>query len=301
MNKWIIGFFLIGLQGMNYAQKADDVVPITIWIHGTHRINDRLGIPGIGVYVDHKVGLYKPDECVEKYLYRGIARAISKHMPHEFPTEHFYILCWSGILSHEARLEAAEMLHRELNNLVAYYEKKGKKCIITLITHSHGGNVALNLTKISGARDYVIEKLVLLAVPVQEITQYNVDNDIFKSVFSVYSRWDIIQLGDPQGFWQSRKMVRKFFTQEGHMQESSDSKIPLFSERTFRSKKVKHIEVRHATFFGNRPIDHVEFLLPYFTQHIGSILERAMKYDFSQDADMIFNVEKVSIFNGLFE
>jgi hypothetical protein len=78
MNKWIIGFFLIGLQGMNYAQKADDVVPITIWIHGTHRINDRLGIPGIGVYVDHKVGLYKPDDCAcyfETYAARISCRA----------------------------------------------------------------------------------------------------------------------------------------------------------------------------------------------------------------------------------
>lgn len=298
MNKWIGILFLVGMKCMADSDSKSEASRITIFVHGTHRTNNALGrIPGAGVYVNHEEGLYKPEECAEQYVYRRLAKTISQHSPMEFPLEHFYIFCWSGILSHEARFAAAQSLHQALNDLVIKY---GKKCIITLITHSHGGNVALNLPKVGGTYEYMIENLMLLAVPVQKITEENVESPLFKNVYSLYSRWDLWQIGDPQGLGYSRRMVRKVFTRGGQEQGDLEEMIPLFSQRLFLSKKVKHIEICHATLFGNRPIGHVEFLLPHFTQNISSILAQAISYDFSQNVPLVFNIEKISLFNSLF-
>jgi uncharacterized membrane protein YcfT len=68
-----------------------------------------------------------------------------------------------------------------------WFDQYKKKCIITVITHSHGGNVALNLAQFSDTRDYDIETLILLAVPVQRLTQHFVDEVVFKNIFSTFS------------------------------------------------------------------------------------------------------------------
>ena len=283
------------------TEKQNDVVHITVWVHGTHRTYNKLGqIPFISPYVNHEEGLYRPEECLEQYVYRRIAATISQAAPNEFPAEHFYIFCWSGMLSHEARLEAAHVLHKALNDLVMRYKNNGKKPVITLITHSHGGNVALNLATVPGTREYSIESLILLAIPVQQVTLKNVEHLLFKNIFSIYSRWDLMQVGDPQGFGQSRKRIRKYFTREGQEAGDLEETIPFFSQRIFPHGKVKHIEIRHMTLFGNRPIGHIEFLLPHFTRHIDSIIKKAMTYDFSEGTPMIFNLERASLFDGLF-
>ena len=298
MSKWIITILLMVGSCIANSETKNEIVHITVWVHGTHRTFLKLGkIPLVSPYVNHEEGLYRSEECLEQYVYRKIAVTVSQAAPAQFPAEHFYVFCWSGVLSHEARLEAAQALNNALNDLVLKYEKK---CVITLITHSHGGNVALNLASFSSTHEYFIDSLILLAVPVQQVTLKNVEHPLFKNIFSIYSRWDLMQAGDPQGFGQSRKIIRKCFTRGGQEVGDLEETIPFFSQRTFPQGKVKHIEVRHATLFGNRPIGHIEFLLPHFTRHIDSIIKKAMSYDFSDDAPMIFNLERASIFDGLF-
>jgi hypothetical protein len=298
MNKRLIllGLF-IGLEGMEHVGVENRPI-ITIFIHGTHRTAHVLGyIPGVGQYVYHKNGLYKIDECTPNYCYRSIAEGISYNASSLFPRDNFYIFSWSGILSHSARVAAAYELHRDLNSLIKIY---GKDCRINLITHSHGGNVALNLAQVKGNRHYSIENLILLAVPVQHFTKHHVEDEIFKNVFSLYSKWDLFQIGDPQGWGKDRERVRNLFTREGQKKVELCEEIPYFSQRKFSSKKVKHAEVRHAMWCGNRPIGHIEFLLPHFTQHIAIILEQVTKHDFEQLPDLIVTLEKVSVLKSLF-
>jgi hypothetical protein len=299
MNKWMVILFFIGQKCMAHVEAENEINRVTIFVHGTHRTASALGqIPGVGVYVNHKQGLYKPDECPQEYVYRRLANIFSLHSPLEFPAEHFYLFCWSGILSHEARFEAARGLHKALNDLVNKYKNK---CVITLVTHSHGGNVALNLPNVGGAYDYVIENLILLAVPVQKNTEGNVEDLLFKNVYSLYSRWDLIQIGDPQGFGYSRRMIRKVFTRAGQERGDLEEVIPFFSQRIFLSARVKHIEICQATLLGNRPIGHIEFLLPHFINNISSILKKASQYDFHLNDPMIFNIERSCFYLTYFD
>lgn len=299
MRNYYLGiFFLIGLKSMVEIEAKDECANVTIFVHGTHRTQHALGyIPGVAPYVYHKEGLYKTDECLDTYCYRRLANSITTSASFEFPLEHFYLFCWSGVLSHTGRVAAAYQLHEALNNLVVKYNNK---CKITLITHSHGGNVVLNLVGVQGERNYVIDTLLLLAVPVQHITKSYIDSDIFKNIFSFYSRWDLLQIGDPQGLGYQRRLVRRVFTRQGQEKSDLEEIIPLFSQRRFVSTKVKHVEIVHSTWFGSRPISHIEFILPHFTRNLGTILKKAHQHDFTQNPHLIFSLEKNSLFESLF-
>lgn len=305
MNKKMIMFLCIGLQIMESIQSAatkeiqTTTAQITVFVHGTHRTNNALGyIPGVGKYLYHPEGLYKPEECIKGYVYRSLAQSITEASPVEFPKEHFYIFCWSGALSHDKRVQAAYELHEALNRLVEKYENN---CIVTLITHSHGGNVALNLVQVPGERKYSIDSLILLAVPVQCFTQKYVEDALFKNVYSLYSRWDLIQIVDPQGLDYARRMISEMVTKSHRYVEELQEAIPFFSQRKFASAKVKHIEVRHHMSLGDRPIMHIEFILSHFTSKISTILKQAAEYDFTKAQDMIFNFGESSFFDTFFK
>ena len=282
--------FFIATYCLGSADIAHEMPRVTIFIHGTH-----LGFYylqkglGLGKYVEHQNGLYPLKEFSPDHRLGKMAKAISHYASHEFPLEHFYIFCWSGELSHSGRLIAAQELHKALKDIMVQY---GKKCVITLVTHSHGGNVALNLAAINDYQEYDIDKLILLAIPVQQATQHYVENGVFKNVFSIYSRWDITQIGDLQGFGY-------FFSKLRNKDVEPSKDIPLFSQRVFPSEKVKHIEVRQTTLLGYRPIGHLEFLLPHFTYNMSTLLENASKHDFYLDSPMIFNI-KWSLFYSMY-
>ena len=124
MNNCKAVFFFMGLWIMGNMEAKKSSVTITVFVHGTHRTNNALGyLPGVGTYVYHPEGLYRPDECEEGYVYRRLARSITQASPLDFPQEHFYIFCWSGVLSHEGRVKAAHELHEALNRLVLQHEK----------------------------------------------------------------------------------------------------------------------------------------------------------------------------------
>src|SRR3990172_6864759 len=142
---------------------------VTIWIHGTHFWFNKL-IPGIK---KQKKGLSPASSVPEYFIYNKlIARKLSTVDAAQFPYDHFYLFAWSGQLSFQARQEAAQHLHNELNILISeYLAKYGSSPEITLITHSHGGNVALNLAKVKKPESsFAIDRLIMLAVPVQKRT-----------------------------------------------------------------------------------------------------------------------------------
>lgn len=275
----------------------EEPVKIAVFVHGTHRTVGAVAhIPGFSTYVECQKGLNKVDDCLAEYCYARMARSIHKYAPDMFPLEAFYLFAWSGILSHAARVSAANDLHTSLNELAC---KIGNRLEITLITHSHGGNVALNLAPIVDDRCYAIKALVLLAAPVQNWTEKYVDSDLFQEVYSLYSKWDLIQVGDPQGLYeQTPRRIRKILTQKGQEQLDLEAQIPFFSQRKFASKKVKHVSIYQTGLFGSkRPISHIEFLLPSFSWSIGKILEAAANHDFEQNGELKINLEKRSFWD----
>ena len=58
---------------------------------------------------------------------------------------HYYVFGWSGLLSQNKRRHEALRLLNELNEEVKKFKARGISPKITIVSHSHGGNVVLNM------------------------------------------------------------------------------------------------------------------------------------------------------------
>jgi hypothetical protein len=184
-------------------QKHPEQTPsITVWIHGTRGFKPldefvHAAPPGSDL---------RPIASLDKKYnrFKNMAKTIAEADPTNYPFEHFYIFGWSGDLSFKVRQKAAEDLHQDLEKIVAVYTKKyGKVPFIRLITHSHGGNVALNLATINHTnQEWLINEMILLACPVQHRTGNLIASPLFEKIYSFYSTMDTLQIADPQGFYR---------------------------------------------------------------------------------------------------
>lgn len=266
---------------MLFEQKQKKLTPtqriqkptITIWIHGTrfsqkalqlgHRIMRKpyQKLTGKKLPYYHSLqGLYKAIDLDSKFYLRHIAQQLADVDPNNYPFNHSYIFGWSGNLSIRDRKQAGKQLYIELNKLIDQHKKEhGIIPFVRIITHSHGGNVALYLAKNKTPKSTLfINELILLACPVQIHTAKYIHNDIFKNVYSLYSEKDIIQRLDPQG-------LHKLF--------SSGKKVAkahhLFSERTFDfDPKVKQVKI----ILDGHELFHISFLLNQFVKQLPRII-----------------------------
>lgn len=257
--------------------------PITIWIHGTSpehllpSIFSGMAIESVYNFFYCKPGLTKAAELDPMFHHYQIARTLSVQQPELYPLDTFYIYGWSGILDPNERFKTAHILYQELQKLNAAYTKEyGQPPVIRLMTHSHGGNIALNLAQAQQeyAHDRLyIDELILLAIPVQQETAHFINDPLFTSVYSLHSHWDILQVGDPQG-WPHIKQTLSDLVQAHSFDEfkkalDSIELRNLFSERHFadHEKLVQaHITHTHIELF------HIEFLLLSFIQELPKIM-----------------------------
>lgn len=233
---------------------------INIWVHGT-RLTPKVVFPH---FFHVNQGLNKATDLDNSYHHRTIAQTLSDLDTKKFDLAHFYLFGWSGKLSFQKRKTAAKELYKALNTLVAEYTAQhGTRPKIRIITHSHGGNVALNLAQCATNHDFAIDELVLLACPVQEQTKQLIKHPFFKTIYSFYSTRDILQVIDPQGIYVDDL-------------EDIDFEQGIFSARTFpEHEKLKQVEIR----YNDRGILHVEFLLinklASFVKHLPHALDQA--------------------------
>ena len=188
------------------ATAVPEIPAITVWIHGTKsheflinqlsKLSQNLEVKLFG----YKQGLNKVASLTSNQNNYLLAKELSDNYPEQFPWEHFYVFGWPGKLNHAGRQLAAKDLYHALKELVLCYKKE--YCIIpqiTLITHSHGGNVALNMATIEDKDcPLIINKLILLACPVQNYTMDLVKSPLFKRIYSIHSHTDMLQILDPQ-------------------------------------------------------------------------------------------------------
>lgn len=221
---------------------------ITVFVHGT--------LPPVLNHLIHALdcplGLTKADQLNPKFIQSRIPFVLSKTDSNVFPLEHFYIFGWSGNLSLSERRKAAHGLYHELKKLHG---------TITLICHSHGCNVALNLALIAQNHkdtNFAIDTLIFLAGPVQEITKNYVHAPIFKKVFSFYSLSDLTQIADPQGLYHKQK----------------DTELSFFSERLWPDGS--HI-MQTQVCFGKKDLWHTHFIMERFLKHLPHALEKLIE------------------------
>ena len=232
---------------------------ITVWIHGTTSAARRYPFNFIKKALSCPPGLYPAQELDKSYGIRKIVTILSNTDSKNFPFQHFYVFGWSGFLCFQARKQAAKDLYFGLEKLVREYKAKyGLIPIIKIITHSHGGNVALNLAKIHNKcknnikKEFKIDELILLACPVQTATKKYIKDPLFNRVYSFYSYGDMIQVADPQGLYKNK---------------SQD----IFSGHKFH-KDPKLVQ-KHVSLYG-RPIMHIEYLLSPFLKRLPGMLAK---------------------------
>lgn len=199
---------------------------ITIWIYGTLLLKKSFfykhfnGETGLKVASD----LMKKPKCPGK-----IAFLMAEKNPIHFPLETFYFFGWTGKLDEDERIRASRCLLKNIQHMVKQYrETYGVDPKITIISHSHGGNIALHLPSVvEGHQEKpIIDTLVLLACPVQRKTMPHIYDPMFKKIYALYSSLDMIQILAPQHpyykpfsskqFPKSEKMVQARIKINGH-------------------------------------------------------------------------------------
>ncbi len=289
---------------------------VTIWVHGTR------GIAFLPLTLSKKMtaterafcycprGLHRATHIDAKLVHHKHAHLLSQADPQQFPLDDFYIFGWTGDLSPQARLNAAKELYKEIEKLLTRYRARGESVHITIITHSHGGNVALNLANMSYKDvEFTIDRLIMLACPIQKETKHLSHTSIFKKVYSFYSHADLIQVGDPQKIHPFGCIIRDIFKEKSFtplkkaFKESLNR--PFFSERCLKSAPhiiqvplkwkhtapwtahdfdafldLAHIVKKLASWLDkhkNRGLLHVEFILPMFVKQLPHVLIQAEK------------------------
>ena len=216
---------------------------------------------------DCPTGLNHATLLSEKCLLRATALTIYDANPERFPLDSFYTFGWCGERDYEIRQAASEELYKGMKLLLLSCPEKTE---ITIITHSHGGNVALNLAQFAerdaaqnGSYPFAIKELILLACPVQVKTRHYVDSAFFENIYAFHSHQDNLQIVDPQGLHVASLYLQKLgkglikfiktqsFDQFKLAWKLEHKQTPLLSERHFPLKsKVKHV---HPIWDKKRP------------------------------------------------
>lgn len=239
------------------SDQAPSKPPITIWVHGTKRLPGIAPVSFVKRFFHCNQGLHKFDALDTSFHHRKICDYLIAADAQRFQSDHLYLFGWSGKLNVHEREKAAENLSHEIKNLIESYERTyGITPFVRIITHSHGGNVVLNMAKFDHASAFVVDELILLACPVQKKTAHLIKSPLFKTIYSFYSVVDMIQVADPQGLYHD------------------EQDCPIFSGRRFPEQpNLVQQEVR----IYHRPIMHVEFMLSHFLKRLPSLLDQREK------------------------
>ncbi len=179
--------------------------PITVWVHGTRpssilpflAVNKKLqeAVDSVSQAPKGLRSAYSLDQASKTYQ---LLQALSTCDPEQFPLESLYTFGWSGNLDVQLRKQAAQELYDALCKLtIAAVAAHGKAPPITLIAHSHGGNVILHMTELH-EMPFHITRTILLACPVQNETAHLVNHSFLGTVYSLHSHVDMVQILDPQ-------------------------------------------------------------------------------------------------------
>jgi len=253
--------------------------PITVWIHGTHFFRRPIFYSIFnGKATLKQARFFDPDQS-----FYTIAKTIATSSPEKFPLDTFYIFGWSGRLCAQERENAAKQLYQELQSIITVYlQQHHTYPVIQLITHSHGGNVALNLAKIKDPTDkqFSIASLILLACPVQIQTMDYICNPIFKQAYVLYSGIDMLQVLAPEIVYQNNKK-----------QKTRSYKIPPFSSRRFPPQP--HV-IQAKIKINKYALLHTKFTAPKFLTMLPLILTELDQWDYTEkQTNILQNKEKL--------
>lgn len=215
MKMKFIFIFLAGYESLS----ASPVMDAIIFIHGT--IISRKDIPKLifdfsstawediekkrwnrdvetlrAIY-GNKKGLSEITETnISKKIYNTVFIPFKKDFELYISRNNFYYTFnWSGSLLKEARKKASQ----ELATAIIQLKKEHPSIKITVICHSHGGNVLLETADILKTTNISIDCAILLGTPISKKTEAwaaikNKDKEyVFTKILNIFSQWDWVQ------------------------------------------------------------------------------------------------------------
>ncbi len=242
------------ITDQNSSKSVQAINQVTVVIHGTSQsTNFSWFIPPLFKKLSNSVrtpkGLKHISELNSTHQFVKNMSALCKTDSEHFDIDHVYFFGWSGMLNDKKRREAAQELYDALQSLTK--DVRYKKAPITIITHSHGGNVALNVAGLGHHKcdSWCIDRLILLACPIQDVTEPYCDMPFFKNVYHLYSPSDLLQVIDPQGF--HHKNPKSLFSRR-----TIERGVPKIRQAKIKWKKYRglnHIDFIQETFFKTLP------------------------------------------------
>ncbi|KKQ32805.1 MAG: hypothetical protein US49_C0005G0024 [candidate division TM6 bacterium GW2011_GWF2_37_49] len=146
---------------------------------------------------------FAPVEPNSPYYYSFVTATLFQNVLNNINSEifsdsSFYTFGWDGWLSNQSRIDNAKILYQSLFDEVKKLKSRYENVNITILAHSHGGNVALNMVNAYNKlkSDLLIDKLILIGTPVQSETSKFILSPMFKKIYSFYSDSDIVQIID---------------------------------------------------------------------------------------------------------
>ncbi len=255
-SRFFVVFYLITIVQSVVCKSQSSLCPeyITIYVHGT---TTKLGLRLLSHFFKDLAfgapGINHIDELPKTSLLRQDMLHLQAQNPSRFDLNHFYTFGWSGSLSFKERDKAGLQLYEDLIKLLSEYRiKYGKIPKVQIWTMSHGGNVALNMVKHLPffASLPVHLDLILVAVPVQKVTEKLIESPYIAKSYVISSTGDLMQIVDRYKFGKKRYWPTRFF----------DTKVP-------NCYQVK-------VLINDRGIAHTD-LLRSFTVHMPYVLQYA--------------------------
>lgn len=264
MNKSILFriFFIILPINLNFAEQKI----VTIWIHGTmiprvpqvvreSHFHRNFGIAPINDYINNTTATtHIPWSLVT------IANTLHNSAPSIFVLQDYYVFGWSAKPSFAERRNAANHLYTDLITLKnEYISCYGDAPFIRIISHSHGGNVVLNLASVcKDDKDFYIDEIILLACPVQEKTATFIKAPCFKKIYAFYSDADLIQIIDPQGLYKENSNIET-----------------IFSKRIFEGlDNCYQAQIQ----INKKSLGHMDFISAHFLCHLYELCNQTEKF-----------------------
>jgi hypothetical protein len=155
----------------------------------------------------------------------------------------YYLFGHLGLLSHQYRNQVAqEELYHHLCDLLAKYNKEYWNVGLTIVAHSHGGNIALNLVEAERVhkRGLRIDNLVMWGTPIHVETIAYIFDPIFKRVINCHSDGDWVQ-GIDKVSTKNRTCFKKLYDERlvPHWPKTFSTRV--YDVRWMVNKKVDRI------------------------------------------------------------
>lgn len=168
------------------------VPSITIYVHGSQNATKLLSKD---IWYCQS-GLHHVNELPKASLFWQDAQLLEQGNPLLFNANHYYTFGWSGKVKFSVREKAGKDLYDAVKKLLkTYYCQHGAYPAVRIITHSHGGNIVLNMVKELPFFDKckIHLELIFLACPVQKVTESFIDHSEISRSYILFSTFDLIQ------------------------------------------------------------------------------------------------------------